>query len=95
MKVSLMDRWNLIVTEFTQKGAFAQAELHTCFMDLKCPDKGNVHEFLDELCVEKEKLATYGIIIKDKDYHSTIISSLPNFVSNFALSLLANARLHA
>jgi hypothetical protein len=42
--------------KYTQKGAFAQAELHTRFMDLKCPDKGNVHEFLDELRVEKEKL---------------------------------------
>ena len=89
-----MDRWNLIITEFTQKGAFTQAELHTHFMDLKCPDKGNICKFLDELQVEKEKLATYGVIIKDKDYCSTIISSLPNFLSNFASSLLENARLH-
>src|ERR1700733_16047784 len=64
-------------------------------MNSKCPDKGNVHEFLDELCVEKEKLATYGVTIDDKDYRSTIITSLPNFLSNFASSLLANARLHA
>jgi gag-polypeptide of LTR copia-type/Zinc knuckle len=95
MKESLMDRWNLIVMEYTQKSAFAQAELHTRFMDSKCPDKGNVCEFLDELHVEKEKLATYSVTIKDKDYCSTIISSLPNFLSNFALSLLANVRLHA
>jgi Zinc knuckle len=73
----------------------AQAELHTHFMDSKCPDKGNVHEFLDELYVEKEKLATYSVVIEDKDYHSTIISSLPNFLSNFTSSLLANARLYA
>jgi hypothetical protein len=64
-------------------------------MDLKCPDKGNVHEFLDELRVEKEKLSTYGVTIDNKDYRSTIITSLPNFLSNFASSLLANMRLHA
>ena len=55
---SLKDRWDLIKTEYTQKGAFAQAELHTRFMDSRCPDKGNVHEFLDELCIKKEKLST-------------------------------------
>jgi hypothetical protein len=50
---------------------------------------------LDELRIEKEKLATYGVTIEDKDYRSTLITSLPNFLSNFASSLLANARLHA
>jgi gag-polypeptide of LTR copia-type/Zinc knuckle len=74
---------------------FAQAELCSCFMDSKCSDKGNVHEFLDELRVKKEKLATYGVVINDKNYHSTIITSLPYHLSNFALSLLANARLHS
>jgi hypothetical protein len=64
-------------------------------MDLKCPDKGNIREFLDELHVKKEKLATYGVTIEDKDYRSTIVTSLPNFLSNFASSLLANTRLHA
>ena len=94
-KESLVDRWNLIVSEYTQKGAFAQAELRSRFMDSKCPDKGNVREFLDDLRVEKEKLATYGVVIEDKDYRSTIISSLPIFLSNFASSILANARILA
>ena len=64
-------------------------------MDSKCPDKGNVCEFLDDLRVEKEKLATYGVTIEDKDYRSMIISSLPIFLSNFASSILANARILA
>jgi hypothetical protein len=49
---------------------------------------------LDELHVEKEKLSTYGITIDNKNYYSIIITSLPSFLSNFALSLLANMRLH-
>ncbi|KAF8221947.1 hypothetical protein L208DRAFT_1325098 [Tricholoma matsutake] len=80
----LKDRWDLI-----------KKEVCTHFMDSKCPDKGNICEFLDELHIEKEKLSTYGVTIKDKDYHSTIITSLPNFLSNFTSSLLANVRLHA
>ena len=64
-------------------------------MDSKCPDKGNVREFLDDLRVEKEKLATYRVTIKDKDYQSTIISSLPILLSNFTSSILANARILA
>ena len=94
-KESLSNRWSLVVKEYTQKGAFAQAELRSRFMDSKCPDKGNVHEFLDDLHVEKEKLATYGVTIEDKDYRSMIISSLPIFLSNFASSILANARILA
>jgi hypothetical protein len=50
---------------------------------------------LDALCVKKEELATYGIIIENKDYHSTIITSLPHHLSNFASSLLAGARLYS
>ena len=64
-------------------------------MDSKCPDKGNVPEFLDSLCRKKEKLATYGVVIKDKDYQSMIISSLPLFLSNFTSSLLSNTRILA
>ena len=94
-KEPLSDRWSLIVKEYTQKGAFTQAELHSRFMDSKCPNKGNIHEFMDDLHVEKEKLATYRVTIEDKDYRSTIISSLPIFLSNFASSILANARILA
>jgi hypothetical protein len=72
-KESLQDRWDIIIKKYTQKGAFAQAKLCTHFMDSKCPDKGNVCEFLDELRVKKEKLATYGVTIEDKDYHSTTV----------------------
>jgi len=76
-KTSLKDRWDLISKEFSSKGAFAQADLRTQFMESKCPDKGNVHEFLDDLCVKKEELTTYSVVIEEKDYCSTIINSLP------------------
>ena len=64
-------------------------------MESKCPDKGNVCEFLDELRVKKEELATYGVVIEEKDYQSTIIKSLPPHLSAFASNLLAGARLYS
>ena len=57
-KTSLKDQWDFILKEFSSKGAFAQADLCTQFMESKCPDKGNVCEFLDDLRVKKEELAT-------------------------------------
>ncbi|KAF8532697.1 hypothetical protein JB92DRAFT_2840380, partial [Gautieria morchelliformis] len=39
----------LIVTEFSSNGVFAQADLRTHFMESRCPDRGNVREFLDSL----------------------------------------------
>jgi gag-polypeptide of LTR copia-type len=91
----LKDQWDLIKNEYTYKGAFAQADLSSHFMESKCPEKGNVHDFLDGLCVKKEELATYGVVIEAKDYHSKIITSLPNHLSNFASNLLAGARLYS
>jgi Zinc knuckle len=45
--------------------------------------------------VEKEKLASVGIDIDEKDYCSTNISSLPFSLANFASLQLASARLYA
>jgi len=94
-KLLLKECWDLVVTKYTKKGLFAQADLHTRFMELRCPDKGNVREFLDALRVKKEELSTYGVTIDQKDYRSTIISSLPMHLSNFALNLLAGMRLYS
>jgi len=94
-KSSVKEHWEAITTEFTQKGTFAQTELCACFLDMKCPEKGNVREFLDSLHVKREVLATVGVEIDDKDYLSTIISSLPMSLSNFTSNQLATAKLYA
>ena len=62
---------------------------------MKCLDKGDVRQFLDDLHVKREELATMGVEIDEKDYHSTIISSLPIHLSNFASNQLAVTRLYA
>ena len=67
-KRTVKDRWDTIVWEYTKKGAFAQTELRMRFLETRCQDKGNVCQFLDDLCVKREELATMGVEIDEKDY---------------------------
>jgi hypothetical protein len=85
--------WKAIATEFTEKGAFAQTELHTSFLESKCGDKADVRVFLDSLRSKREELASVGVDISEKEYRSTIISSLPGFLANFASAQLTAAKL--
>ena len=94
-KRTVRERWEAIVTEYTEKGAYAQTDLRGRFLESKCPDKGNVREFLDNLRVKREELASVGVDIDEKDYRSVIISSLPYALTNFASSQLAAARMFA
>ncbi|KIL61433.1 hypothetical protein M378DRAFT_46616, partial [Amanita muscaria Koide BX008] len=41
-KKSVKERWDEVVTEFTEKGTYAQTELRSKFLDSRCSDKGNV-----------------------------------------------------
>ena len=44
-KCTVLERWESIVTEYTEKRAYAQTDLRGRFLELKCPDKGNVQYF--------------------------------------------------
>ena len=92
---TVKERWDAITTEYTEKDTFAQTDLRTRFLESKCPEKGNVRQFLDELRIKREELATVGVDIDKKDYRSTIISSLPIPLANFASNQLAFAKIHA
>ena len=94
-KKSVKERWDAIEAEYTEKGAYAQTDLRARFLESKCSERGNVREFLDSLHVKREELASVGVDIDEKDYRSTIISSLPTALANFASSQLASARLYA
>jgi len=62
-------------------------------LESRCPEKGNVREFLEGLRVKREELAQVGVDIENKDYLSTIVGSLPFALSNFASSQLTAARM--
>ena len=92
---SVKSAWDAIVKEYTEKGTYAQMELHAKFLDSKCSEKANVWQFLDNLCAKREELVSVGVDIDNKDYCSTIISFLPTFLSNFTSSQLTAAQLYS
>ena len=92
-KTTVKSRWEAIELEYTEKGDYAKTELRAKFLEMRCLDKASVRDFLFGLRVKKEELAKVGVKIDDKDYLSTIISSLPFALSNFASAQLAAARM--
>jgi hypothetical protein len=83
-KVTVRERWEAVAKEYTVKGVYAQMEMRAKFLTSRCPEKGNAKDFLRGLRLKKEELAQVGVKISDEDYLSTIISSLPDALSNFA-----------
>jgi len=92
-KKTVHERWEAIVTEYMEKGAYAQTDLRKEFLKSKCPSQSNVRTFLDDLRVKREELASVGVKISKDDYRSTVINSLPVSLANFASSQLAAAQL--
>ena len=82
-----------MVKEYTEKGAYAQTDMRAKFLASRCPEKGNVRDFLDELRTTREELVQVGVDIEAKNYLSTIIFSLPVSLSSFASATLAAARI--
>jgi len=62
-------------------------------MDMKCPPRGDIREFLDELRMKREELDQVGVVINDNDHCSTIIASLPSTLASFASATLSAAQL--
>ena len=79
----MKERWEAVVKEYTVKGVYAQTEMRAKFLTSRCAEKENMKDFLRGLRLKKEELAQVGVKISDKDYLSTIISSLPDALSNF------------
>ncbi|KAF8159068.1 hypothetical protein K438DRAFT_1860390 [Mycena galopus ATCC 62051] len=55
---TVAEMWTYIDETFTSKGAYAQTNLRTEFLQSRCPAAGNVREFLENLTVRRETLAT-------------------------------------
>jgi len=92
-KMSVKERWELVVKEFSKKLAYTQTDLQAKFMAMRCPEKTNPRKFLETLRVKREELSQAGITIEEKDYLSVILSSLPFALSNFASSILVSSQI--
>lgn len=75
--------------EYTIKGVHAQMEIRVKFLTMRCLEKGNVKEFLRGLRLKKEELAQVRVKISDEEYLLTIISSLPDTLTNFTSMQMA------
>ena len=89
LKKTVKEQWEAVVREYTVKGVHVQTEIRAKFLTMRCPEKGNTKEFLRGLRLKKEELAQVGVKISDKEYLSTIISSLLDVLANFMLMQMA------
>jgi len=42
MKLTVQERWEAVVKEYTEKGAYVQTDMRAKFLASRCPEKGNV-----------------------------------------------------
>src|SRR5712692_2427395 len=67
------DQCDMVTKEYQAKNAYAQADLHQSFLEMRCTKGGDVREFLGNLCYKREELAASGVDITDKEYEHTIL----------------------
>lgn len=90
---SVKAMWDAIVRGYTYKSVFAQARLRREFQTARCPERGDIRTFLNELCAKKAELAAVGVTISDDDYRNAIIQALPRWLATFASNQLTASRL--
>lgn len=77
---TVQERWAAITQEFLDKGSYAKIDLHSCFLESKDPEKGNVCTFLEGLHTKRQDISAVDINIENKDY---LPQSLPLFLHSF------------
>ena len=85
--------WDAITKDYTYKSVFSQAHLRREFTSARCPEKGDIQAFLNDLRMKKAELSAVGVNISDDDYRNSIIQSLPHWLATFASNQLTAARL--
>ena len=93
-KKTVKEQWEAVVREYTVKGIYAQIEIRVRFLLMQCLERGNAREFLRGLRLKREELAQVGVKISNDKYLSTIISSLPDLLANFASMQISWALQH-
>jgi len=88
---SVKDRWQKVSDEFSVKSQYAEADLLTAFMEMRCPDRGNVCKFLGQMRVKREELSAVGVTMSEKEYRSAIIKAIPEEVAKFVSGMLSTA----
>ena len=85
------EHWEAITQEYWAKSAYAQANLHQAFLDMRCAKGEDIQTFLASLCYKKEELAAAGVQVSKKEYERTILRGIPDELTTFASHLLSLA----
>ena len=63
-KTTVKERWEAVVKEYSEKGAYAQTEMRAKFLGSRCPEKGDARVFLEGLRVKREELVQVGVTVR-------------------------------
>lgn len=85
------ERWEMVTKEYQAKSAYAQADLHQSFLEMRCAKGGDVREYLANLCYKREELAAAGVHVTEKEYERTILRGIPSELATFASHILSSA----
>lgn len=89
---TVADRWSLIETECSTRSLMQQTYDKEEYLGRKCPEGGNVREFLNKLREDRELLLQGGVDISNQDYINVILTCLPRWISKFAAQHLASMK---
>jgi hypothetical protein len=85
------ERWAVVSRDYQAKSAYAQADLHQAFLEMRCAKGTDVREFLTSLCYKHEELAAAGVEVTEKEYEQTILRGIPTELATFTSQLLSSA----
>jgi LTR polyprotein gag-polypeptide-like protein/zinc knuckle protein len=83
----------MVTKEYQAKSTYVQADLHQSFLEMCCAKRGDIQEFLGNLCYKWEELAASGVDITDKEYEHTILWGISTELTTFASHILFSAHL--
>src|SRR5258707_12447171 len=82
----------MVTKEYQAKSAYAQANLHQSFLEMRCAKGGDVREFLGNRCYKREELAASGVDITDNEYERTLRRGIPSELPTLTSHILAGAQ---
>ena len=87
------EQWEKLTQEHQAKSAYARADLHQTFLEMRCAKGEGVREFLASLHYKREELAAAGVHVTEKEHERTILRGIPSELATFASHLLSSAQL--
>lgn len=80
-----------LTKKYQAKCAYARANLHQSFLEMRCTNKGLIQEFLPNLCYKREELAVAGVHLTENVYECTILRGISSDLATFMSHILSSA----